>query len=628
MKNVSENEALRLVLAGTAGETGVAFFRALAKSLAEVLGTMVAMVTEYDPGQRRLKAMAFLMRGEFVEDYEYSVENTPCAMAVDQKGVLHFRDQLPEFFPLDLDLPEFGLVSYLGCPLLDENEEVMGLLAVLDDKPMPAGERFLSLFELFAERASAEHRRLRLERELQKRYADRGITESAADAILELDAAWHIRGANRAAERIFGCTSEDLLGELLAEYFQPGSARYVQSAGESLSGSEDRGVWLPTALEAQRWDRTPFLAEATLSRFQHQGDVSYVLVLRDVGERDAAPALLQQLGKETGCEVAEDGAIVGRSDPIKRLKRSLAQVAATDATVLVLGETGTGKEVVAREIHAASRRRAKPLVRVNCAAVPENLIESEFFGHEKGAFTGATARREGRFAMADGGTLFLDEVGELPLDIQAKLLRVLQEGEFEPVGSDGTRRVDVRVIAATNRDLAADVRSGRFREDLFYRLNVFPLHVPPLRARGDDVCRLAELFLSRFSREQGRAVPTLSLEDARALRSYEWPGNVRELQNAIERALIVSGITGAPSIEQAIRGASPAEAKPLIGSPDGPPPILTLADFQRLERENILRALNHCGGKISGLGGAAALLGMPPSTLASRMKALGIDRRG
>lgn len=624
MKNVSENEALRLVLAGTAGETGGAFFRALAKSLAEVLGTMVAMVTEYDPKERRLKAMAFLMRGEFVEDYEYSVENTPCAMAVDRKGVLHFRDQLPEFFPLDLDLPEFGLVSYLGCPLLDENDEVMGLLAVLDDKPMPAGERFLSLFELFAERAAAEHRRLRLERELQKRYADRGISKSAADAILELDAAWHIRGANRAAERIFGCTSEDLLGELLAEYLQPGSARYVQSAGESLSGSEERGVWLPTALEAQRWDRAPFLAEATLSRFQHQGDVSYVLVLRDVGERDAAPALLQQ---PTVAEAAEDGSIVGRSDPIKRLKRSLAQVAATDATVLVLGETGTGKEVVAREIHAASRRRAKPLVRVNCAAVPENLIESEFFGHEKGAFTGATARREGRFAMADGGTLFLDEVGELPLDIQAKLLRVLQEGEFEPVGSDGTRRVDVRVIAATNRDLAADVRAGRFREDLFYRLNVFPLHVPPLRERGDDVCRLAELFLSRFSREQGRPAPTLSPEDARALRSYPWPGNVRELQNAIERALIVAGRSAAPSIGQAIGGAGAAEPKPVDGSAQEPPPILTLADFERLERENILRALNHCGGKISGLGGAAALLGMPPSTLSSRMKALGIDRK-
>jgi PAS domain S-box-containing protein len=629
MKNVTENEALRLVLAGTAGETGVPFFRALARSLSEALGTMAAMVTEYRPADRRLKALAFLVKGEFIEGYEYLVEGTPCAVALERRGVLQFRERLPDFFPNDGDLIELGFVSYLGCPLLDEDGETLGLLAVLDNKPMPGEGRFISLFELFAARASAEHRRLRQERELQARHEARGLAESAADALIELDAAWHIRKANRAAERIFRCTAEDLVGEAISEYLQPASMRFLLVAARELSGAEERGVWLPAAIAAQRWDHTPFSAEATLSRFEHHGDISYVLVLRDVGERSAALAALQESGTEEN-DAIEEGTIIGRSDAMKRLKRALAQVAATDATVLVLGETGTGKELVAREIHAASRRREKPLVRVNCAAIPQNLIESEFFGHEKGAFTGATSRREGRFASADGGSLFLDEVGELPLDLQAKLLRVLQEGEFEPVGSDRTKRVDVRLIAATNRDLADAVRAGRFREDLFYRLNVFPLNIPPLRERGDDVCRLAESFLVRFSRAHGRPVPTVPPEEARALRAHGWPGNVRELQNTIERALILAGRDGAPAIAQAL-GISAAPASAVTASPtsDGAAPkIFTAAELQQMERENLIRALDHCGGKISGLAGAAALLGIPPSTFSSRMKALGIERRG
>jgi transcriptional regulator with GAF, ATPase, and Fis domain len=303
-------------------------------------------------------------------------------------------------------------------------------------------------------------------------------------------------------------------------------------------------------------------------------------------------------------------------------------VAATDATVLVLGETGTGKELVAREIHAASRRRDHSIIKVNCAAIPQNLIESELFGHEKGAFTGATSRREGRFALADGGTLFLDEVGELPLEIQAKLLRVLQEGEFEPVGSDRTRRVDVRLIAATNRDLAGEVRAGRFREDLFYRLHVFPLHVPPLRERGDDVYRLAEVFLRRFSQTHGLPRKRIDPKECRLLREHSWPGNVRELQNAIERALIVSGRDGPFSIAHALHATEvPATAKVNPKPEPESARILTAADLEQIERENLIRALDHCHGKVSGLGGAAALLGIPPSTFSSRMKALGIKRR-
>jgi transcriptional regulator with GAF, ATPase, and Fis domain len=317
--------------------------------------------------------------------------------------------------------------------------------------------------------------------------------------------------------------------------------------------------------------------------------------------------------------------MLGQSAPMKELFTSLKRVAATDATVLVLGETGTGKELIASSIHTASARREKPLVRVNCAAIPGTLMESEFFGHERGAFTGATAKREGRFALADGGTIFLDEVGELPLDLQAKLLRVLQEGEFEPLGSTRTRRVNVRVVAATNRDLGEMVREGKFREDLFYRLNVFPLRVPPLRERGADVALLARAFVERFARRMGRRIEPLHPDDVRRLHGYSWPGNVRELQNVIERAIILS-----PGSRLELHRAMPEPSAP-PAPPSGSATevqILSAQEMESLERANIERALAACGGKISGESGAASRLGIAPSTLSSRMKALGIQRKG
>jgi transcriptional regulator with GAF, ATPase, and Fis domain len=303
----------------------------------------------------------------------------------------------------------------------------------------------------------------------------------------------------------------------------------------------------------------------------------------------------------------------------------VAQVAGTDATVLILGETGTGKELIARAIHGAGRRKDKPLIRVNCAAIPSMLMESEFFGHEKGAFTGATARREGRFALADGGTIFLDEVGELSLDLQAKLLRVLQDGEFEPVGSSKTRRVDVRVLAATNRDLDEAVRQGDFREDLFYRLNVFPIRVPPLRERGEDVALLATAFLQRYCRQMVRALEPLTPQCIERLKAYNWPGNVRELQNIIERAVITARDgrlnldRGLPRLEPALPATDPDAG--VRGAR-----VLTTDELRELERANLVRALERASWKISGSEGAAQLLGMNPSTLASRMKALGISR--
>jgi transcriptional regulator with GAF, ATPase, and Fis domain len=352
-----------------------------------------------------------------------------------------------------------------------------------------------------------------------------------------------------------------------------------------------------------------------------------------VDERLAAERRIALLLEETEYlresvrELDGMGDMLGASPAMKELFEALKQVAVTDATVLIFGETGTGKELIARSIHQAGPRKDKPLVRVNCAAIPGTLMESEFFGHERGAFTGATVRREGRFGLADGGTIFLDEVGELPLDLQAKLLRVLQEGEFEPLGSARTRKVNVRVVAATNRDLAEMAREGKFREDLFYRLNVFPLRVPPLRERGGDVALLARAFAERFARRMGRRIELLHPDDFRRLQDYPWPGNVRELQNVIERAIIFSSGTRLDLNRAMPETATPAPP-PVARNDGGEERILNAKELESLERVNIERALSACGGKIAGENGAACRLGLPPSTLTSRMKALGIQRPG
>lgn len=304
--------------------------------------------------------------------------------------------------------------------------------------------------------------------------------------------------------------------------------------------------------------------------------------------------------------------------------QDIAQVAPTDATVLIIGETGTGKELAARAIHQASHRKDQPLITVNCAAIPATLIESEFFGHEPGAFTGATRKREGRFALADKGTIFLDEIGELPLDLQAKLLRVLQEGEFDPVGSSHKKNVNVRVLAATNRDLSQAIREGLFREDLFYRLNVFPLRLPPLRERGDDIVRLASTFAQRFASGMGRSIAPLTTDCSRRLKAYHWPGNIRELKNVIERAVITS-TDGRLNLDRALPETTASPTAP--DRSDIPPDrIRTAKELEVLERANIMRALDATNWTVSGEKGAAKLLGLNPSTLSSRMKALHIQK--
>jgi transcriptional regulator with GAF, ATPase, and Fis domain len=318
--------------------------------------------------------------------------------------------------------------------------------------------------------------------------------------------------------------------------------------------------------------------------------------------------------------------LVGSSAAALQIKEQIELVAPTDASVLITGESGTGKELVAEAIHRRSPRSSAALIRVNCAAVPRELYESEFFGHKKGAFSGATHERVGRFEAADGGTLFLDEVGEIPIDLQGKLRRVLQEGTFERVGETRSRRVDVRIVAATNRDLAREVAEGRFREDLFYRLSVFPIETPPLRVRREDVPPLAEHLIVRICRRMHREPPSLGPAQLRALEAYPWPGNVRELANVLERAVISTPRSASELLLPPLEAPGERAAPRLGGEPaKAPAPrIVPEAEMRRLERTNLELALTAAQGRIYGRGGAAALLGVKPTTLASRLKKLGL----
>jgi DNA-binding NtrC family response regulator len=318
--------------------------------------------------------------------------------------------------------------------------------------------------------------------------------------------------------------------------------------------------------------------------------------------------------------------IVGASSAYRRVRKRIEMVAPTDSTVLIQGETGTGKELIAHEIHKISRRKDQPLVRVNCASIPKELYESEFFGHVRGAFTGAFKDRVGRFEAAHRGTLFLDEIGEIPIDLQSKLLRALQEKQYERVGDEKTKRADVRIIAATNRDLKLEVEAGRFRQDLYYRLNVFPVEVAPLRERREDIPLLAKYFVGLLAKELQCPKPRLTEAGVAELQNYDWPGNIRELRNVIERAIIVAR-GGALEFDLPVGNTVAAPVSPLFGTGEtAQSDFLTEPEIQRRERENLFTILQKTGWKIKGADGAAELLGVKPTTLISRIQKMGLKR--
>lgn len=376
---------------------------------------------------------------------------------------------------------------------------------------------------------------------------------------------------------------------------------------------------------------TPELGPAWLRIFADQIAVALVnaRAFEEIERLRAQLELENTYLQEELREARSFGELVGQSRALQRVLQRIELVAPTEATVLITGESGTGKELVAREIHRRSRRAGRPLIRVNCAAVPRELFESEFFGHAQGAFTGASRERAGRFEAADGGTLMLDEVGEIPLELQGKFLRVLQEGQYERLGEDRTRTVEVRILAATNRNLEAEVAAGRFRADLYYRLNVFPIQVPPLRERLEDIPLLAAHFVRLAAQRLGVGEPPLNMAEVMRLQGYAWPGNVRELQNVIERAVILArGGRLHFDLPESASGAEAAGTPPVALPAGSRGQILTEAQMRAWERKNLRAALEATGWRVHGPRGAAALLGIKPTTLASRMQKLGLRKPG
>ena len=469
------------------------------------------------------------------------------------------------------------------------------------------------------------------------------ILRAAGEGIYGVNAEGKTTFVNPAAERMLGWAADELVGKEIhpiVHHTYPDGTHYPDHDCPIYAAFRDGAVHTVDGEVFWRKDGTPVWVEYTSTPIRDRGVVvGAVIVFRDVSQRREADEKLHAalaevdrlrerleqenayLQEEIRIETNPRG-IIGQSEAIQKTLRQVKLVAPATAAVMISGESGTGKELIARAIHEASQRRDRPLIRVNCAAIPRELFESEFFGHVRGAFTGALRDRIGRFELADGGTLFLDEVGEIPLELQGKLLRVLQEGNFERVGEERTRTVDVRLIAATNRDLKLEVQRGRFREDLYFRLNVFPIESVPLRERREDIPLLAQHFLMS-ERTEPKSGLRLSEGDVRRLSRYDWPGNVRELQNVIERAAILAqngrlriDLPDAPGPKPATGGERQ--------SSDERPAVITSTELRDLERSNIQAALTACNGKVFGANGAAAMLDVKPTTLASRMKALGL----
>jgi PAS domain S-box-containing protein len=491
------------------------------------------------------------------------------------------------------------------------------------------------------------------------------------DAVVAIDNGNRITYWNKAAERLYNLKPADVLGRLLKEAYDYKwiTADDERAAHESLKST---GTWRGENIHVKKnGEEISVLASVSVLNDGSGVPLGMLAVIRDITERRRMEDALQKAYAELDLKVKERtgelvrvnelltqeieerkgtedslrsayaenkelkdrfhaeniylqseinrefnfGEIIGRSDALKYVFSRVEQVAPQDATVLLLGETGTGKGVIARAIHSRSSHKDRPMITVNCSALPENLIESELFGREKGAFTGSHERQMGRFELADNSTLFLDEIGEMPMELQTKLLRVIQDGEFERLGGPKTIKVNVRIIASTNRRLEEEIRKGRFREDLFYRLNVFPITIPPLRQRKEDIPLLVDYFVAKFNKKTGKKIETVSKDTLRALQDYDWPGNVRELESIIERAVITSQGNQLQILDRFENSLKAGEQDAQDGK--------CLAE---LERDHIFQALEKTGWRIEGKKGAAALLGLNPSTLRGRMRKDGIRR--
>ncbi|MGH7243594.1 MAG: sigma 54-interacting transcriptional regulator [Phycisphaerales bacterium] len=613
---LAEDSVLASLLQSVASTTGENRFRTMVRCLAQALGVKYSIIAEFLPATASARSLAFWGGEDFFDNVQWELAGTPCERILGGKFSLHSKN-LKQEFPLDKPLVELGAESYLGVPLIDQTGAILGHLFVMDTKPMPPVARNLAIFQIFAALAAGELSRLRLEHSLaesQERFRD--LFDEAPIAYVHEGLDSRFIRANRTALKILGVKPEEVpttFGKDMAPK-TPEAQKRMRQAFESIGrGTDTSGVVLELERKdngkpiwIQWWSRPD--PSGTYTRTMFVDITERVLMEQEQARLKAQNKLLREEIKSTH----NFDEIVGASRALMKALENVDRVAPTDSTVLIQGETGTGKELVARAIHERSQRRTGPFVKVNCAALPAGLVESEFFGHEKGAFTGAVNARRGRFELADGGTIFLDEVGEVAPDVQVKLLRVLQENEFERVGGSETIRVNVRVIAATNRDLAADVQAQRFRADLFYRLSVFPINVPPLRDRIADIPMLASYFVTQIAASVGKRIDDIEGDTMDRLARYAWPGNIRELRNVLERGVI---LCDGRSLHIGAAELRTSEAAP------GSTSHLSLDD---MERQHIAEVLKQTSGAIAGPGGAAKILGVPPSTLRSRMARLGL----
>jgi PAS domain S-box-containing protein len=639
MADVGDNlRALQAVVEGTVRGTGREFFRSLVQHLAEAIDVQYAVVAEFPKAPPHVRTLAFWEHGRLAENFEYDFTGTPCAEVVGG-GLVHYPTGVSKLFPRAKPLVERGIDSYMAMPFLDRTGKILGHLAVFDQRPMPAEPRRGFIFRIFAARATAEQERIRVEQRLRTskaRYRD--LFENAPNAYLVVGTNGRILRGNRRLADLLGYPVEELVGSEIHSLMPDtatGKRRSMEIYRKHLAGEPVSG-W---ELEMRRKDGRPLWVNVWMvPGRRHDGTVqasrSFFVDITDrvLAERDRARLQEQNLYLED--EIKSDHNfehVIGQSPRFAQVLSQVSMVAPTDATVLISGETGTGKELIARAIHSNSRRKDRPFIRVNCAALPAGLVESELFGHEKGAFSGAIAKRLGRFELADGGTLFLDEIGELPPEAQAKILRVLQEREFDRVGGAAPIRVDVRVLTATNRNLESDVQDKKFRGDLFYRLNVFPIRLPALRERREDIPLLVQYLVTRFALRNGKRIKGVSGETLHRLTEYSWPGNIRELENVLERAVILAsgevleiGADLLPVQNASTEVQQPVEIPVAAAMPA--PAATGSSSLESVERNHILAVLHQTNWIITGPRGAARILNLPPSTLRNRMKKLGVER--